>query len=67
LEEEEFLKDVPFNRLALDAELDDVISLTDVDNRIYKSLFKVLGLKDIIDINGDAATTAIGLMRLGTQ
>jgi hypothetical protein len=67
IEEEQFLKDVSFNRLALDAELYDIISLTDKDNRIDRRLFKVLGLRDVIDIGGEAETTAIGLMKLGVQ
>jgi hypothetical protein len=58
---------VPFNRLSLDAELYDIISLTDKDNRIDRTLFKVLGLRDVIDIGGEAQTTAIGLMKLRTQ
>jgi hypothetical protein len=67
IEEEQFLKDVPFNRLHHDAELHDIISLTDKDNRIDKTLFKVLGLRDVIDIGGVAETTATGLMKLRTQ
>ena len=51
----------------MDTELYDIISLTDKDNRIYKTLFKVLGLRDVIDIRGEAATTALGVMKLGTQ
>ena len=67
LEEEEYLKNVSFNRLQLDTELYDIVSLTDKDNRIDRTLFKVLGLKDVIDINGVAETTALGLMKLRTQ
>jgi len=43
------------------------VSLTDKDNRIDRTLFKVLGLRDLIDINGVAETTALGLMKLRTQ
>ena len=67
VDEEQFLRDVPFYRLHLDAEVYDTVSITDKDNRIYKVLFKLMGVNDTITIDGVSQSKATGLMRMRYQ
>jgi hypothetical protein len=45
----------------------NILNASSKGNRIYKALFKVLGLKDVIDISGEAETTGLGLMKVSIQ
>lgn len=67
MSEEEQPKDVELHRFHVDLEAYDIISLTDKDAALDKSLYRVLGWRDSLSIDGYSQTTATSLMRLPAQ